>query len=569
MSAQPPERTRLFKEEDVQHILRRYRVPGENAEHVRYLSYESNEPVTLKAEMFESLYKLRLLWLTNVVIEGNFPEAYFLDLIWLRWRRCSSKWLPPGRNLEKLVIMEVTNSQISYLWHERAQDYATIRPQKLKVLILSGCTSLETLPSTISSTQLQILDLSNCNSLRSLPNSVGNLRSLVSLNMEGSGISSLPEDFGKLSSLQKLNLSRCKHLSKLPASFGNLSQLETLEIHHNPKLTELPDSFGGLKALLYLDAGYCQLSEDGLPAGIFELISLKIIHLESNGFHLLPDVLQKLASGLWELHLDGCEKLSVLPAIPPSLQMLFARNCPQLKTILDVSNSCHVTELHGLEALQGLLELKLVGCENISTEILESCLGRLKSLESVFIGGPGVSPEKLQCLYDSIKSISFNKQCLLTTPDMITSDWLEVEAAGRNGEEIKCAVEDKVKYCAGYIVCSLSLGEAVFPRNDKCKRLSYTLQRDGSLGKCEVIHPIKMNGGETDMLEVRVVRALEEDSDFEWLQMGDRVTVNALTSDYDNWKACFKFLMYEPPVEAICSHVENNHPLSMISFHGV
>ncbi|KAH9306612.1 hypothetical protein KI387_011016, partial [Taxus chinensis] len=488
MSAQPPERTRLFKEEDVQHILRRYRVPGENAEHVRYLSYEPKEPVTLKAEMFESLYKLRLLWLTNVVIEGNFPEACFLDLIWLRWRRCSSKWLPPGRNLEKLVIMEVTNSQISHLWHESAQDYATIRPQKLKVLILSGCTSLETLPSTIAYTQLQILDLSNCNSLRSLPNTVGNLKpalppslqildlsnchsltslpnamenfsSLVCLNMEGSGISCLPEDFGKLTSLEKLNLSRCKHLCKLPASFGKLIQLEKLRIHHNPKLRELPDCFGGLKALLYLDASDCQLCDDGLAAGIFELISLKVLHLERNGFHILPDGLEKLG-GLWELHLDGCEKLSVLPAIPPSLQMLFARNCPQLKTMcclselkslirLDVSNSCHVTELHGLEALQGLLELKLVGCENIATEILESCLGRLKSLESVFIGGPGVSPDKLQCLYDSIKGISFNKQCLLTAPDMITSDWLEVEAAGRNGEEIKCAVEDKVKYCAG------------------------------------------------------------------------------------------------------------------------
>ncbi|KAH9314234.1 hypothetical protein KI387_022861, partial [Taxus chinensis] len=152
------------------------------------------QPVALNAEMFQSLYNLRLLWLTNVVIEGNFPEACFLDLRWLRWRKCSSKSLPLGTNLESLVIMEVTDSQITHLWDERTEDYATIRPLKLKVLILSGCASLEDLPGTLMYTQLRILDLTNCNSLRSLPNSVKNFSSLVSLNMEASGISSLPDD---------------------------------------------------------------------------------------------------------------------------------------------------------------------------------------------------------------------------------------------------------------------------------------------------------------------------------------------------------------------------------------
>ncbi|KAH9306615.1 hypothetical protein KI387_011019, partial [Taxus chinensis] len=410
MSPEPRKRTRIFAEEDVQHILQRH---GAKAKNVRYLSYEPKEAVTLKAGMFESLYNLWLLWLTDVVIEEHFPEACFHDLRWLRWRKCSSRWLPPGMNLERLVIMEVTNSQISHLWDESRVEHATIRPLNLKVLILSGCTSLETLPSTISYTQLQILDLSNCNSLRSLPNTVGNSRNLVSLNMEGSGISSLPEDFGKLSSLQKLNLSWCKHLSKLPASFGNLSQLETLEIHHNPKLTELPDSFGGLKALLYLNAGYCQLPDDGLPTGIFELSSLKIIHLEHNAFRSLPCALKKL-SELRELHLDGCHQLSLLPALPPSLRMLFARNCSQLDRLcyftelnrlsrLDVSNSRRLTELYGLEALKGLTKLNLVGCESISIGTLQSCLGGLKSVEYVFIGGPGMSATKLQSLYDSIK----------------------------------------------------------------------------------------------------------------------------------------------------------------------
>ncbi|KAH9306611.1 hypothetical protein KI387_011015, partial [Taxus chinensis] len=434
MSAEPRKRTRLFAEKDVHYVLQRHR---ENANHVRYLCYEPKQPVTLNAEMFQSLYNLRLLWLTNVAIEGNFPEACFLDLRWLRWRKCSSNSLPLGTNFESLVIMEVTDSQITHLWDESTEDYATIRPLKLKVLILSGCASLEDLPGTLMYTQLRILDLSNCNSLRSLPNSVKNFSSLVSLNMEGSGISSLPNDFGELSSLQKLNLSRCKHLSKLPSSFGNLSRLEKLQIHHNPKLTELPCTFGGLKSLLYLNAADCQLCDEGLPAGISELSSLKIIHLERNPFRSLPCGLEKLRE-LWELHLDGCKQLSLLPALPPSLEMLFARDCLCLDTLcclsdlkslsrLDVSKSPYLTNLPGLESLQGLTTLKLVGCHNLSSTTLESCLGGLKSLESLFIGGPGVSTPQLHSFYNTIKGITFKEQCLLATP-RISSKWVNGEA---------------------------------------------------------------------------------------------------------------------------------------------
>lgn len=209
-------------------------------------------------------------------------------------------------------------------------------PEKLKVLILRGCASLEKLPPTIIYNQLQILDLHNCQKLRSLPNNLrnnlGNFHSLVSLNMKGCGVSYLPEDFGMLSSLEELDLSWCKNLCNLPASFGNLTRLEKLEIHHNSNLRELPVTMGGLKSLAYLDAGYCQLCENGLPAGLFELCSLRIIHLEYDRFRSLPGSLQKL-SGLWELHVDGCSELSELRAVPLSLEMLFARDCMQLQSI--------------------------------------------------------------------------------------------------------------------------------------------------------------------------------------------------------------------------------------------
>ncbi|GLJ08991.1 hypothetical protein SUGI_0099720 [Cryptomeria japonica] len=299
ISTEPHKRTRLFDEDDVHHMLRRH---WEKAKKVHYLRYEPKERKTMKADMFKQLYNLRLLWLSNVEIKGHFAEATCFDeLIWLRLTRCSLTRLPPGMNLNKLVILEVTDSQITQLWDEKTEEYSNIWPEKLKVLILRECGSLETLPATIIYTQLQILDLHNCHSLRSLPNNlannVGNFHSLVSLNMKGCGVSCLPGDFGMLSSLEELDLSWCKNLCDLPASFGNLTRLEKLQIHHNSNLRELPTTIGGLESLAYLDAGYCQLCENGLPAGLFELSSLRIINFEHNRFCSLPGSFQKL-SGL-------------------------------------------------------------------------------------------------------------------------------------------------------------------------------------------------------------------------------------------------------------------------------
>lgn len=217
MNTLPRKRRRLFNEDDVGYVLGR---PWEKAKHVRYLSYEPREAMTLSAEIFKSMYNLRLLWLTNVAIEGHFPEEASLeDLKWLRLTRYSSKRLPQGMSLHNLVILEVTNSQITHLWDETDEN-PTLSYVKLKVLILRGCGSLQSLPGTLCHSPLQKLDLHNCHSLISLPDSIRNWTSLVSLDMKGCSVSSLPQDFGYLINLKELNLSCCRNLSKLPLTLG-------------------------------------------------------------------------------------------------------------------------------------------------------------------------------------------------------------------------------------------------------------------------------------------------------------------------------------------------------------
>ncbi|XP_059069473.1 TMV resistance protein N-like isoform X1 [Cryptomeria japonica] len=665
ISREPRKRTRVFDEDDAHHVLRQ---PSKKAKLVRYFSYEPKEPMTLKAEMFKSLYNLWFLRLADIGIEGHFSEEFSLgDLRWLSLRKFSSKRLPQGMNLRSLVILEVTDSQITHLWDETTED-PTMRPGNLKVLILRGCASLESLPATLCYTPLQMLDLHNCHSLSSLPNTVGSWASLVTLDMEGCSVSSLPRDFGDLVNLKELNLSRCRNLSVIPASFGNLTRLERLEIHHNDKLTELPDSFcglkslahldfsychslsslpntvgslislvclemeecsiyslpqnlcnlanlqelnlsycqhlsslpanfgnltrlerlqiphipgltelpnsfGGLKTLAYLDASYCGLTDNGLPATISELCALKIIHLEGNRICRLPSGLEKLTQ-LEELHVDDCRELAVLSALPSSLQLLYARNCFGLNTIcclpalpslmtLDVSKSCHLTQLHGLVSLKQLTTLNLVGCSGIfSCGVLESCLTGLTALECVFVGGPGVSSAQLQIFYDSYKDFSFRENCLLANLDAPVN-WLQGEACGQDGYSIDyCTEKNKVENCAGYIVCLVSSGQVQIREdcgvNPGINRLSYTIERDDSLLTCPVNHQNStIDGG--DYLEVRLVRA-ETTPDFAWLKGGDKVRVNA-RSDYENWKASFKFLMYE---ETTPSHGQK--PPKMITF---
>ncbi|GLJ08999.1 hypothetical protein SUGI_0099810 [Cryptomeria japonica] len=667
ISREPRKRTRLFDEDDAYHVLWR---PSEKAKLVRYFWYEPKQPITLKAAMFKPLYNLQLLWLTDVAIEGHFSGEFSTleDLRWLSLRNYPSKCLPKGMNLQSLVILEVTYSQITHLWDETAEENPTMRPGNLKVLILRGCASLESLPATLCYTPLQMLDLHNCHSLSSLPNTVGSWTILVTLDMEGCSVCSLPQDFGDLVNLKELNLSRCKNLSVIPASFGNLTRLEMLEIHHNDKLTELPDnfgglkslahldfsychslsslpntvgslissvclemeecsiyslpqnlcnlanlqelnlsycqhlsrlpanfgnltrlerlqiphipgltelpnSFGGLKTLAYLDASYCGLTDNGLPATISELCSLKIIHLEGNRVCRLPSGLEKLTQ-LEELHVDDCRELAVLSALPSSLQLLYARNCFGLNTIcclpalpslmtLDVSKSCHLTQLHGLVSLRQLTTLNLVGCSGIfSCGVLESCLTGLTALECVFVGGPGVSSAQLQIFYDSYKDFSFRENCLLANLDTPVN-WLQGEACGQDGYSIHyCTEKNKVENCAGYIVCLVSSRQVQIREdcgvNPGINRLSYTIERDDSLLKCPVNHQNStIDGG--DYLEVRLVRA-DTMPDFAWLKGGNKVRVNA-RSDYENWKASFKFLMYEETMPS-----QKQKPPKMITF---
>jgi Leucine-rich repeat (LRR) protein len=149
-------------------------------------------------------HNLRLLDLTKAsptMVENFIQRRNLNNLRWLCLQECMIQKLPS--NLFKC--------------------------SRLQVLHLTKCNNLHTvfdmkkLPIAIS---LQELILSGCSSLQELPTSIGELHTLQNLYLgECSSLQKLPTLIGQLNALQELNLSRCSSLQELPTSIGQLNAL--------------------------------------------------------------------------------------------------------------------------------------------------------------------------------------------------------------------------------------------------------------------------------------------------------------------------------------------------------
>ncbi|KAB1211573.1 Protein SUPPRESSOR OF npr1-1, CONSTITUTIVE 1 [Morella rubra] len=107
---------------------------------------------------------------------------------------------------------------------------------RLKLLKLCACTSLQSLPDDIDLKSIERLYLSDCSRLEKLPDAMGNMTTLRLLYLNGTSIKELPFSIERLSCLSVLSLKDCKKLSALPSVFGGLLGLSSL------KLVELPCS---------------------------------------------------------------------------------------------------------------------------------------------------------------------------------------------------------------------------------------------------------------------------------------------------------------------------------------
>ncbi|KAG2313347.1 hypothetical protein Bca4012_027910 [Brassica carinata] len=282
------------------------------------------DEVSIDKRAFKKMPNLRYLRVYKSRADGNdrlyIPDKMELPrrLRLLHWEAYPNKCLPPTFHPGYLVELDMTCSQLEYLW-QGAQLLAN-----LKKMDLSGSSHLKELPDLSNATNLERLNLRGCMRLVEIPSSFSHLHKLKKLKMGGCiNLEVIPAHMN-LASLDSVNMQGCSKLRKfpdmstnirkldisktavedVPASIAMWSRLETLSMWNNRKLkgiTHLPLN------VLWVNASY-------------------------SGIEKIPDCMKALHQ-LQELDLSGCRRLASLPELPGSLNNLRADDCESLESV--------------------------------------------------------------------------------------------------------------------------------------------------------------------------------------------------------------------------------------------
>ncbi|XP_074355498.1 TMV resistance protein N-like [Apium graveolens] len=435
---EPGKHSRLWVSSDIRDVLKKHK-GTEAIECIihshKYEFYEDaiwNEKYDM--ETFKRMRNLRFLQLYCVHLTGSF-EGAFEDLRWFCWDLCPLECLPPGFHPEKLVILELTRSNIknmgelnlvfenlksldmSYSMNLSSTPDFTMLPS-LETLKLVACKSLKEIHKSVGSLKrLVSLNLCDCVNLKSLQDSICNLRSLKSLNIFGcSSLEVLPTELGNIKSLSELNAEKLS-VSKLPDSIRYLSKLVELKLSYNMNLKTLSDSICNLRLLEVLHISNCSILKE-FPTEFGNFESLKKLNAMELNISELPNSIGNL-SQLVYLNLCSSHHLKTLPDSICNLRALEVLNighCISLKALPEeLGNLESLTRLEArsltiseipssIGSLRKLVTLIL--SYNTKLETLPDTLCTLKSLEILDIS----KCEKLEMLPDQLYKLTSLRQ---------------------------------------------------------------------------------------------------------------------------------------------------------------
>ncbi|MED6154890.1 hypothetical protein PIB30_000392 [Stylosanthes scabra] len=395
--------------------------------------------LTLQAKSFKSMVNLRLLEINNLRMEGKFT---FLpsNIKWLQWQGCSFKTLPSDFWSKKFTVLDLSHSNIESLWGLRTKKV----PDNLKVLNLSHCNNLTSIPDLSSCTSLDKLVLERCTSLTSIHESIGSLTALHDLNLSYcSNLEGLPYDVSGMKNLENMLLSGCAKLKALPSNIGHMKSLRKL-LADNTAIAEIPQSIFGLERLEMLVLDGCQ-NLKRLPKCIGNLTSLQVLSLDQSALEELPNSIGSLES-LEILSLIWCQSLTAIPEsvgnlisltrlsincseiteFPSSigslssLKELSAGQCEFLDKLPDTVNGlASVVELQldgtaiaklpdQIGAMTILRKLEMRNCINLKS--LPESIGRLEALTTLNLSNSAIEelPESIGLL-ENLVTLNMNK----------------------------------------------------------------------------------------------------------------------------------------------------------------
>ncbi|CAN1746460.1 Putative disease resistance protein At4g11170 [Linum perenne] len=314
----------------------------------------------LGAKAFEGMDCLRLLSIQreeNLVLDKLRLVDGRLDTLpnelrVLYWAGFPSKCLPETFDPEKLVMLDLSHSQIEMCW-EGVQQPKLVH---LITLDLSCCLNLRVVPNLSACKKLEVLLLKGCKRLVEMPPHIQYMDKLVALDLSDcSNLIRLP---AKLNSkcLEYVLLSNCPKVTLCPEINFSEASLQILDLRETP-VRELPSAVhivkqGGIlllcgkyitsfprisKGLVFLRLCHTMItkmdvqdddrSSELLPK--FDELAL----VENSELESIPDNLHQLAK-LELLSLSDCTKIQSLPQLlPPNLKFLYLGGCKSLQAL--------------------------------------------------------------------------------------------------------------------------------------------------------------------------------------------------------------------------------------------
>ncbi|XP_031401466.1 TMV resistance protein N-like [Punica granatum] len=388
---EPGKRSRLWQSEEARVVLEKERGSTE-VEAIRLDFKIVPDDYSFTDRQFRNLINLRFLRLECADLVGNFHNL-LERLRWLRWHNSSFKITPTDLNLDNLVILDLSQTEVGDDWTGWSSVKMAV---KLKVLHLNHCNFVTRTPDFSVMTNLERLSMNHCHRLELIDPSIGKLKSLIYLDMSFCwNIEKLPDQIGSLKSLEKLILdgtqirdvpiSRhmkklevlqakdCIYLNRIPDSIGHTTCLSDLLLDSS-NIIELPESIGLLGELRHLSLKGCSLLRE-IPDSIGQLKSLTKLNISSTSVTRLPDSVGTLENlEVLDIHLCGIRR--------------FPRALGNLRK-LSVINASFCTEMEGEppSELGQISLLKVLILDHTEITTLPESIGSLSHLETLDLKG--------------------------------------------------------------------------------------------------------------------------------------------------------------------------------------
>ncbi|CAN1746462.1 Putative disease resistance protein At4g11170 [Linum perenne] len=330
----------------------------------------------LGAKAFEGMDCLRLLSIQreeNLVLDKLRLVDGRLDTLpnelrVLYWAGFPSKCLPETFDPEKLVMLDLSHSQIEMCW-EGVQKLV-----HLITLDLSCCLNLRVVPNLSACKKLEVLLLKGCKRLVEMPPHIQYMDKLVALDLSDcSNLIRLP---AKLNSkcLEYVLLSNCPKVTLCPEINFSEASLQILDLRETP-VRELPSAVHIVKqgGILLLCGKYIT----SFPRISKGLVFLRLCHTMITKMDVQDDDRSsELLPKFDELALvENSELVSLSSNIWDMVKyILLVEGSPLIESLPDISNP-----------VNDLTEVCIINCRNLKS--FPSGINHLKSVETIrFVG---------------------------------------------------------------------------------------------------------------------------------------------------------------------------------------